>query len=567
MPFPMYSILVVVVSTHVVLGQSPSTNPSVPESEGGNSTTQRATVADWATYAPPTTAPTAMPINPEVFAEGERLVVECNDTLLTIGERNAGPRVSMYQMMSTCSSEHAASQVVVDDINQLRTAVVQGLETVRFSITSSEQKRARIERCASQNLLLGVDGDGNDRCYDRYISCPPLEVPENMTVEYEPTLLVDEVNPGVLAKFNCTNGYLRPELEKYICTTTGLWNYPPPNETLCEVCDNHIEYCTECAHNRCLRCEFPYQLHEETNECLIPGLEQQMPAIDCSEINGYGQISGEYWIHGSAPKSEAAQVFCDLGTFGGGWTMVSKFQESNYRAGITSTWSYNLPNGMWLQGCGTSDSIACQGRGTNFPGYNAQEETSFRSLDWTKLMEQGQTYRIRQSVGIGVGNFSFPDHTGSWTFLDAYLDVSYTFTYPGWVLQDDAGSESPEGLVWALRNGSIHSDLTGVQWEDGGLNNASFYPPWTYAKRGRIVNGCGGYAYTTAPSGSCGGNFGSAGIVTSSNRDPPGLSWFPHRPGEDSTCLIWGPHQGGIWDYNNYCNRVPIIAAYWLRRE
>ena len=90
-----------------------------------------------------------------------------------------------------------------------------------------------------------------------------------------------------------------------------------------------------------------------------------------------------------------------------------------------------------------------------------------RSLDWRVMMHQGERYELRQSIGIGFGNFSVGDY-GIEASLGGYIDVSYPFVYPGWVTQDtNGGSDAAADLVWPLLGPAfIHHDETYVYWDN-----------------------------------------------------------------------------------------------------
>ena len=148
------------------------------------------------------------------------------------------------------------------------------------------------------------------------------------------------------------------------------------------------------------------------------------------------------------------------------------------------------------------------------------------------------------------------------------LDVSYSFTYPGFVLQDDADGEEPANLTWALTNLRIIRDTTQVEWDlSRGDAGWLFYPPWSSSKPGYVVSGCSSYSYNNRFEGCARTHAGSAGITNANGSpDPPGSALFPHVPANELVCAIYGPSQGGLVGWGNWCDARNVQGAYWVRR-
>eukprot|EP00040_Diaphanoeca_grandis_P000006 m.14106 g.14106 ORF g.14106 m.14106 type:complete len:607 (+) comp10006_c0_seq1:261-2081(+) len=410
-----------------------------------------------------------------------------------------------------------------------------------------------IAQCNTNNAQLGMNGE----CIQAVPRCPTIEVNEGMHIDYTPLNLAHERLAGTIATVSCSNAteYLpRNESLPLVCLTTSLWNGTIP--ATCTKCAELVDNCSTCSFEGCQSCIAPMSLFQ--GQCSIPpGLIEDDAARDCDHLQEHNKQSGAYWIRGNANETEAALAYCDQDTLGGGWTLLSTFQERIPEAGHDEVYGSSKTK-MWIKGCGTAGSIGCNSQGTNIPGWRVgdKEDHAMHSLDWSVLLEKGERYDLRQTLGIGECMLNAPE-------LANALDVAYTFTYPGFVMQDDADNNTAEGLVWELSNQRVIRDDTRFQW-DRRTNNI-FFPPWSDEKRGNIVSGGSSYTFEEFP-----GTFGniakgSAGITNVHGYpDPVGAAWFPHMPQDSSTCIIWGPHQAKLQD--NWCGKENLQGAYWFRR-
>lgn len=183
-------------------------------------------------------------------------------------------------------------------------------------------------------------------------------------------------------------------------------------------------------------------------------------------------------------------------------------------------------------------------------------EPMFRSVDWEAFLIPGEAYQLRQTISVGTS-----------TSGGSHLDVAYTFTYPGYVLQDDADTDATENLTWALTGLEIIRDTTNVEWDESSNEGLYFYPPWSQDKSGTVINGCDGFSRDTRWTGCFRTHYGSAGIVSGGGApDPPGSAFFPHQPGNEMTCGIFGPTQGGLTQIGTWCHGNNVQGTYWLRK-
>eukprot|EP00040_Diaphanoeca_grandis_P035300 m.221463 g.221463 ORF g.221463 m.221463 type:complete len:658 (-) comp33349_c0_seq1:81-2054(-) len=548
--------------------QGPSPQPTTSQPTSSPTT---ASPTSTPTTSTPSTSPSIAPTNPRVKAVGNTLqVLLATELMLAVGSGNQSAVESVTNVnnvVSTSAGRSASSYGIAFDVTANLT---QALDTIKRTNDFTEKKIALYMACANQNKLFV-----NGKCIRPVSTCEPLPtLPPNMTVSFDPPGMGHEHVPGVLATFVCENGFIDPNVAKVYCRSNGRWNRPTPSG--CGSCERFDKRCTECGNSVCSKCTPHYVLNANNTQCLPLGSSKLSSARDCDELSDAGFASGAYWIRGNAPWEQAARVYCDQLTDGGGWTLLSTFQKDTSNSLLMQPEYANVLGNMWIEGCGHTGSIACFSRGPDIPGYRFDGDT-MRSLDWREMLNQGEKYQLRVTLARGQENFTASELEGGVPFMMysyGAVDAAYTFTYPGFVTQDtNGGGEAPEDLVWNLTDVNRYIDTTGVRWSNGysSTSSSAFYPPWSKSKTGFIVNGCNGYNYGRVTDRTCGYITNSAGIINmdklQGKNDPVGAAYFPYYPAYSRACLIWAPHQYGVRGLSHYCGKTYLVGGYWFRKS
>lgn len=233
------------------------------------------------------------------------------------------------------------------------------------------------------------------------------------------------------------------------------------------------------------------------------------------------------------------------------WALVSFFEQPRGtlpRQTMNSEWrrAYFLEPPIWIQG-------NSQGAPT---GADAYDDGHFHieSLDWCPLLTQGVQYEIRQHISNG----------------DAVFDVSYSFTYNGYVLADHG--PDLESRAWPLFNRTVLRDTTGIAWDTESTTaptrfrlpaTARIRNPFWIAYNGGFVVPHGDHEYTVEGCGQT-SNCGTVGIISDEDSHDLAASIAPDISGGDDFVYVYGATS--IFGLANGAPG-PIVARYWLRRR
>ncbi len=273
--------------------------------------------------------------------------------------------------------------------------------------------------------------------------------------------------------------------------------------------------------------------------------------LDCAHVQAIDpkRPSGVYLVDpDDQGPNKPFEVYCDLQSGGGGWSLMSQFGQHKAVIHLTQA-RYEksfVTAPIWIQGNAESKPMA--------PGV-ASDDYTIQSHDWRKLMHSQGAFLLRQEAQVMISGKSGPS-----------FDVAYRFRYNGRVLQDGAPVSE---RVWKLADRQVLKDASGIEWDvaDG---PARFWLPFTIAAAGESVfTACFGAQLGAA----CEGNldtilnvtrrFGNCGIIgQKSDSTDPALSWAPHLNGQQNSLDIAWQHQAsGAF----HSTGQPIALRYWTR--
>ncbi|KAG8190550.1 hypothetical protein JTE90_004124 [Oedothorax gibbosus] len=209
--------------------------------------------------------------------------------------------------------------------------------------------------------------------------------------------------------------------------------------------------------------DFPFQKDVEIDnleapKCICPKFPRPS---DCSEVlaNGHN-VSGVYTIY---PKSRAVdcdsiQVYCDMETDGGGWTVIQR--RGDYGNGpnyFVKNWnSYkkgfgNLRKEFWL---GNDNIFAISNQDSysvRFDLKTVKGDSGFALWDTFFIDEEDRNYRLHLEEYSGTATAAINNH---------HLTEFYTLDRPNFPSHRKAGDKQHKGGWW--NNGFPSSNLNGL---------------------------------------------------------------------------------------------------------
>ena len=246
----------------------------------------------------------------------------------------------------------------------------------------------------------------------------------------------------------------------------------------------------------------------------------------------------------------ARDVYCDLATDGGGWALLAKFSQAAAFSSLppeTYAAYFGSAGGeLWIEG------TAERAPATPVPAYDPLDPYRVESVDWREHLVPGHTYELRQRFFKNDG--AAP--------ADLAFDAKWTFTYNGYVTQDDALPESER--AWKLTGRTVLSDDTGIAW-DVDPDYQLFWLPFTSSVSGNLYTGCGGYAFDAggcARATAANRRYGDAGIMghAADAADPAG-AWAPHTNTTLAYDVVYVHQANGLYGLTG----AAMTLQYWVR--
>ena len=179
-----------------------------------------------------------------------------------------------------------------------------------------------------------------------------------------------------------------------------------------------------------------------------------------------------------------------------------------------------------------------------------------RSVSWDSVLMAGRNYQLRQRFFKGAA--------GSKT---AVFDVLYSFTYQGFIVQDQ-GQATPGERAFVLTGRTVLTDTTGITWNTP-VEQVLFWLPFSPSATGNLYTACGSFAIESSGCGAGGATsasrrYGNSGIIgTTADSNDPAASWAPHFNLGAPFDIVYVHQASNIYGLTG-APGAPIFLAYYI---
>jgi|GEM_PF-1043040 len=269
----------------------------------------------------------------------------------------------------------------------------------------------------------------------------------------------------------------------------------------------------------------------------------------CLDARDSGETASDVYTvdpDGTGPIAEQ-DVYCDMSTDGGGWTLMAKFSQNDLvsEVPLATYEAYFGANGgeLWIEGNAEARPSS--------PA-SSYDDFHFESVDWREHLVPGRRYELRQRFFKNDGTVA----------ADKTFDATWSFTYNGFVTQDAAAPDTER--AWRLYDQNVLTNDAGITWYPE-ADFARFWLPLSSSATGTLYTACSGYLFDTAACNKADPNrrrYGNAGVIGSSaDLKDPGASWAPHMNAVAAYDIVYVHQANGVYGTTG----ADMTLQYWIR--